>query len=70
MVILTPWLLSLVFKTILRSLWRNLRENMKGSKFFFRVREGGGEKECVLMGFRMKWNGLSYYRGVSCPFSS
>ena len=61
--ILTPWLLSLVFNLISRSLWRNL-EKMKGSKFFLKVGGGEGEVECVLIDFKMKWNGLNCYKAI------
>ena len=50
----TPWLLPLVINTILRILWKNLKEKIRGSKFFFRIGEGGGEEECVLISFDVK----------------
>ena len=50
----TSWLLSLVINPILRILWRNLKEKMRRSRFFFRVGEGREEEEFVLNGFRMK----------------
>ena len=43
----SPWLISLVFDPILR----NLKEKMRGGRSFFRVEEGGGEEESVLMDF-------------------
>ena len=46
----SPWLMSLVFNPILRNCWRNLKEKMRGGGFFFRVEEGEGEVESVLMG--------------------
>ena len=32
------------------------------------IGEGGEEEECVLMGFKVKWNVLSYYKDVSHSF--
>ena len=49
-----PWLLSLVINPISRVLWRTLKEKMRRSRFFFRVREGKREKECVFNGFWVK----------------
>ena len=49
-----PWLLSLVINPISRFFWRNLKEKMRRSRFFFKVEEGRGEEESVLMRFGMK----------------
>ena len=40
-----PRLFPLTFNPISRNLRRNLREKMRGSKSFFRVREEGREEE-------------------------
>ena len=45
-----PWLLSLVINPISRVLWRNLKK-MRSSRFLFKVEEGEGEEESVLMSF-------------------
>ena len=42
---------SFVSSPILRNFWRNLKEKIRGGRFFFRVREEGGEEECVFNGF-------------------
>ena len=51
---LAPWLLSSVINLISRILWRILKEKIRRSSFFFKVEEGKGEKESVLMRFKMK----------------
>ena len=68
MTILISCLLPLIFNPISRKLWRNLKEKIRRSKFFFRVREERGEEESVLMGFKIKWIELGFYKVVSCPF--
>ena len=51
---LAPWLFSLVINPISKVLWINLKENMRRSRFFFRVKKGGEEEKSVLMRFRKK----------------